>query len=117
MRLLGASLLVPGVAAYCDQNVEKNPSLLQAALQWNKRNNGIMDRTVKALQRTGGISSKEKALADSLAFAMTKEFVNSEGNPEQLCRGAISNIENGSLDLDRRSDLSEAYRIISALSK
>lgn len=117
MRMLGASLLVTGVAAYCDQSIEKNPLILNAAKQWNRRNALIMDGTVRALKHTGGVSNEEKTLLDHLAFKMTKQFVDGEGNQKQLCRTAVTSIENGSLDLDKRLDLAEAYRLISSLPK
>lgn len=117
MRMLGASFLVPAVAVYCDQNIEKNPLLLNAAKQWNRRNALIMDGTVRALKHTGGVSNEEKTLLDHLAFKMTKQFVDSEGNQKQLCQTAVASIEDGSLDLDKRADLAEACRLISSLSK
>ncbi len=113
MRMLGASLLVPGIAAYCEEYVEKN--LLEAVKKWNGRNAAIMHQTVKALTLTGGVSKEEKALLDSLAFKLTKQFVDSDRNQKQVCRNVLFSIENGSLDLDRREDLADASKLIYSL--
>lgn len=115
MRMLGASLLVPGIAAYCEEHVERNPGLLEAAKKWNGRNAAIMHQTVKAIKLTGGVSKEEKVLLDSLAFKLTKQFVDSDGNQKQVCRNFLFSIENGSLDLDRREDLADASKLIYSL--
>lgn len=115
MRMLGASLLGPGIAAYCEEYVEKNPGLLEAAKKWSGRNAAIMHQTVKAITFTGGVSKEEKALLDSLALKLTKQFVDSDRNQKQVCRNVLFSIENGSLDLDRREDLADASKLIYSL--
>ena len=114
LRVMGGSLVAPGVAAYCEKYVEANPSLLDAAQQWNRRNASIMKRTVEALKLSGGISNEEKDILGRSAFKWTKKLVENNNDRKEFCRNAVTNINNGSLDIDKMEGLTEAYKLVSS---
>ncbi|MEO6306864.1 MAG: hypothetical protein ABIO96_12595 [Nitrospiraceae bacterium] len=85
-QIMGNSLAAPGVAAYCQKQVEANRSLLDAAQQWNRRNALIMKIALEALKPSGGISNDEKDLLDRSAFKWTKELVENKNDRKEFCR-------------------------------
>lgn len=114
IRMMGASLFVPGIAAYCDESVASNKPLLKAAGDWNVRNKRLMEQTVAALHLSGALSREEKDLLDRVAYKLVKETVERESNRMQFCTNVTNVVDSGALDLDQRKDLAGARAMIRA---
>ena len=105
---------VPGVAAYCDANVEANPSLLQAAAEWRKRNRAHVARAVEVLQWSGGMTQAEKDRFNRSGVATLKREVNEEADRAGYCRQVAQGMASGQLDLDARADTAKMVRALAA---
>jgi hypothetical protein len=112
MQMMGASLFVPGLAAYCDKFVAPNAQLLDAAGKWTTRNTPLMKMIVKAVKRSGDTSAEEKSILDRFAFKLTKETVEAQPDPKEFCANLTGPVNDGTLDLDRREDLAGARKVI-----
>lgn len=115
MQMMGAGLVVPGLAAYCNEFVALNPKLLDAARKWNARNTLLMEKTVKTVKLSGDMSVEEKDMLDRLAFKAVKLLVEAAPDQKQFCTDLISAVSNGTFDLERREDLAEARGVILSL--
>lgn len=112
LKLMGASLAVPGIAAYCQKLVEPNPQLIQAASNWNGRNHTLMLRILDAIRLTGGLSSIEKEAYDKEAYAGLIKGMEEERDKESFCREVPDIIASGQMDLDRRADLKGPLHLV-----
>ena len=73
-----------------------------------------MKATVEILKLSGGLSNDEKDVLDRSAFKWTKELVENNNDRKEFCRNAVTNINNGSLDINKMEGLTEAYKLVSS---
>ena len=92
--------------------IAKNPRLIEAAEQWNKRHWQFMERVVDIVERSGGLSAGEKDVIDRAGFALVEEEVESTSDKSVYCRELVEVIDNGTLDLTRREDTAAALKRI-----
>lgn len=111
---MGASVFVPGIAAYCNEHVAANKPLLEAAKDWNVRNKRFMEQVISALRLNGDLSNDQKDRLDRAGYKLAKETINGEPDPILFCTNVTNVVKSGALDLDRREDLAEARTMIRA---
>ncbi len=116
MLLMGVSVWVPGVAAYCNKYVEPNEQLLSAAKAWNQRHSKELETVVQVIKWTGRLSKIEKELIDRMAFKMLKQEVDAQQDRQNYCREIGQVLDRGILDLATREDTAPALRRIMALN-
>ena len=89
--VLGASFVVPSLAAYC---AAKDPSLIDAARRWNERHTEVMR----------AIASEAKRLK---FFPDQKLEFNVESLPDKVanCRDVAKILDAGDWDFDKRPDI------------
>lgn len=108
--LMGAGISIPGMAAYCDKFVKHNPELLAAAKKWNERHAFILQRTVRAMEWSGGLTREEKRQLDQLAFKLAKQLIEDADDKVEFCKSIAIETNKGTLDLDRREDTAPAVK-------
>lgn len=111
-RLMGASLKVPGVAAYCEKNVGSNPRLMAAARAWNDRHHALLTKTVRAVEWSGGMSTAERAYLDRFAYKLLEAEFDSAPDKSALCNDILTAIEAGDMELAKSPVTAEAARHI-----
>lgn len=115
MLLMGGSVMVPGVAAYCHEYVRPNARLVAAAVAWNSRNRVAMEAVVRAIEWAGGLSPAEKAKFDRIAFGYLKGTFDNDSNKPGLCTTFEVLITAGELDLASKADTAPALaRLVAA---
>ena len=114
LLLMGASVLPPGTAAYCNKYVEPNDRLIAAAVAWNRRNDAALKQIVRVFQWTGGMSDADRVALDRYAYQLVKESVESEPDRAGYCRGIADQLDGGGMDLDRRDTTAPALKRIMA---
>jgi hypothetical protein len=108
MLLMGASVVVPGLAAYCNKEVGPNQALLDTAIEWNRRNHAAMLLVLRAIEWSGGMSGEDRKQLDTLAYRVVKKMVDESGGA--ICSEIVEPIATGKADLDVRADIAPAYQ-------
>lgn len=108
--LLTAALVPMGVAALCQRIVEENQALFDAAENFNERHSSIYRRVVTALRQNGGFRSASQDAIQEQTYRRIKVDIENQDDRVSFCRSIPSLIESGVFDLDKREDMSEAYR-------
>ena len=106
--LMGSSLAVPGIAAYCERYIVKNPALMDAAQRWNQRHLKVQEFIVEEIKRAGGLSAEQKRQIDTRAFQLLRKEINEERDKVGYCRDAAHIIDSGEMDFSRRADTAAA---------
>jgi hypothetical protein len=106
--LIGTSLAVPGIAAYCEKYIEKNPGLIAAAQRWNQRHQKVQELIIDGIKRAGGLSVEQKRKFDSEAFQLLKKEIEGERDKVAYCRDAARIIDAGDMDFSKRPDTAAA---------
>ena len=106
--LMGAGLAVPGMAAYCEKFIVKNPALIDAAQRWNQRHLKILEKVVSGIKEAGGLSADEKRRLDVAAYKSLSKEIEEESDKIGFCRDAARLIDAGVLDFQNRSDTAAA---------
>lgn len=114
IRLMGASLKIPGVAAYCEKYVESNPRLVEAAKAWNERHHELFLKILRTIEWSGGMSTAERELYDRFAYKLLKSEFDEEPDKAAYCRETLAAIESGDMDLDKSPVTADAARRIMA---
>jgi len=104
LSLIMTVLFVPGVAAYCNKNVEANSELLDAARQWNERNRKFHLAIVATLEASGGLSAIQKDTLDKAALELVKQKIEEEQDKSSFCSDLVGIANSGQLDLDKMDD-------------
>jgi hypothetical protein len=104
ITLMGPSVFVPGIAAYCDKNVERNQALIEAATNWNRRNAEFHRVIIQVLEEYGGLSKAEREAVDSMAYAMVRNEVEGATDKAAFCANIVDIVNSGQLDLDQMVD-------------
>ncbi len=104
--LMAGALLPQIVAAYCQANVEENRTLDDAAERWSVRHEPIFGRLITAVEQTGGVPSGFRQEVN----ANVKAQIENQDDQISFCRSIPSLIESGAFDLDKRENMSDAYR-------
>jgi hypothetical protein len=99
MLLMGVGTWVPGIAAYCNKYVEPNEDLLSAAAAWNSRHKAELNKVVRTLEWTGGLSRDEKALLDKMSIAMLRREIDGQKDKAEYCRNIQKAMNQGMFDL------------------
>lgn len=84
LALMGAIVLVPGIAAYCNKHVARNEELIEAASRWNEKNASFMKRIIHVIESEGGLSKAEKEIFDKMAFLMVKKRLSKPGTEKPI---------------------------------
>src|SRR5262249_18372766 len=108
LLLMQAAVRVATGARYCDEHVQHNAPLLDAAKRWSERQRDVLERVAAFIEKSGGLSSGEKDAANRAAFAAWKGL--DAGGCDELLR----NIESGTLDLDKSAETAAALQRIMA---
>lgn len=116
VEMMGASVFVPGIAAYCNEHVASNKPLLEAAREWNVRNKGFMEQTISTLRLNGYLSKDQKDRLDRTGYKLVKETIDGEPDPILFCTNVTNVVKSGALDLERREDLAKARSTILTVS-
>jgi hypothetical protein len=114
MRLMGAGVLVPGVAVYCNKFVEPNERLLTAAAHWSKRHEPLLRQIVRVFEWSGGMSAEDRDKLDRFAFKLVRQTVDGQEDKPGYCRHMASEIEAGNMDLQNGSLADSVQRIMGA---
>lgn len=117
LQMIGASVFVPGIAAYCNERVASNKPLLEAAGEWNLKNKEFMEQAMSALRLNGDLSKDQKDSLDRAGYKLVKEFIDGEPDPILFCTNVTNVVKSGALDLDRREDLAKARSTILTVSR
>lgn len=112
LRVMGASVAPAGLAAYCDKYVARNPEILDAVEQWNKRNRAYMETTVKVMRWAGDLTSDERAQLDRAAMQTVKKMVESEEDRVSYCRALATALPTGAWDLDKIEGIASDLKTI-----
>lgn len=110
--LMGASLVVPGVAAYCEKFIGPNADRMAAAASWNKRHDADMRLVIRVIEETGGMTKSLRERFDKTAFRMVKWMVEADNNA--ICTDLEEVVSAGVLDLAKREDTAPALRRLKA---
>jgi len=113
IKLATESMLVPGMAAYCNKYVNRNDDLISAAASWNKTHLNILKRVVDVLKSEGGLSKKEKKTLDIAAFRAVKKIVEGSKDKVKFCASLARIVLSGRLDFNQRSKLKLLLEIVS----
>lgn len=108
LTIMGASLVVPGVAAYCEKFVSANPDRIAAAATWNRRHDADMRLAIRVIGETGGMTKAARERFDRTAFRTVKQMVEMDGNA--ICADLEKVVSAGVLDLGKREDTAPALR-------
>ena len=104
LQLMGAGLAVPGIAAYCEKFVMKNPALIDAAKRWNERHDEVLKFIVSEIKRTGDLSADKKRQLNVLAYKALMKEMEAIADKVGYCRDAAKGIDAGDLDFSKRED-------------
>jgi hypothetical protein len=103
----------PGIAAYCDAHVEKNPPLVRAAAEWRKRNREDLSKAIEVLHWSGGMTKEQKDSFNRSGAATVKREVEAEADRAAYCRRVADAMNSGRLDLDMRPDTAKMLQVLS----
>ncbi|PZR93474.1 MAG: hypothetical protein DI537_10150 [Stutzerimonas stutzeri] len=106
-RIMGASLNVPGSAAYCRSKGWLQDADLEPAVAWNKKHEAAMQKVIKVIEATGGVSKADRQALDRLAFKVIREQIE-DGDPMENCRNFVDALRSGGLDLEAVPQFREA---------
>ncbi|OKH87409.1 hypothetical protein [Thalassospira sp. TSL5-1] len=112
MQLMGASVWVPGIAAYCTKYVEASPEMIEEAASWSRRHDRDLRKIIAVIKATGGLSKDEKIQIDQMAMQALKAKVNSQQDKKGYCKQVEMNLQQGLFDLDNRADIASALKRI-----
>lgn len=114
LRLMGAGLKVPSIAAYCEKNVESNLDLMEAAKEWNKRHDELLKKAIRVIEWSGGMSAGERGLYDRFAYRLLKSEFEDQSSKAVHCRETLAAIKSGDMELEKNPVTAEAARHIVA---
>lgn len=99
--LMGQSLVVPGIAEYCDQFVAKNPELVRAGIRWNERHAKVLEAIEREFKR---LSSDEKRKLNIPPYKELLKEIESRSDKIGYCKEIVQTINSGDLDFEKRAD-------------
>jgi hypothetical protein len=111
LRVMGASVSVPGSVAYCRSKGWLRDVDLEPVVGWNKKHEGTMRKAIKVIEATGGMSASDREALDKVAFRVVKAQIE-DGDPKENCRALISGLRANALDLAVVPELKDALAIL-----
>ncbi len=111
LRVMGASINVPGSAAYCRSKGWLQDVDLEPVVGWNKKHEATMRKAIKVVEATGGMSASDREALDKVAFRVVKAEIE-DGDPKENCRALISGLRANALDLAAIPELKEALAVL-----
>ena len=115
LLLMGASVAVPAIAAYCNKHVAPNEELVSAAKAWNERHHDQLSKIVQAIEWAGGLTKEEKDLIDRMGFLVLKNEMEAKDDKPGYCESTAHTLDQGNWDLSKREDTAQALQRIMRL--
>lgn len=110
LLLMKAGLSPLAVAGLCNKDVAADPSMRQAAEEWNQRNQIYMERILAAIKATGDMTRKQKTELERNILQQVKQTVESQPDKVRYCAEHAQLFRGGMLDLHRNPESAEAMR-------
>lgn len=111
LRVMGASINIPGSAAYCRSKGWLQDAELEPVVGWNKKHEGTMRKAIKVIEATGGMSASDREALDKIALRVVKAQIE-DGDPKENCRALISGLRANALDLAAVPELKDALAVL-----
>jgi hypothetical protein len=99
------------VMAYCNREVQQNPTFQTAGTEWLKRNQDLLTR-IEAKAKAENVSNALRVEADKQTLETITKTVASQSDGIAYCKLIAQVIDGGQFDLHVRDDLKEPLKRI-----